>query len=479
MKAAIVHVSSLVRLFAFVCVAIGAGCGGDDERPQTPPPSGGGGGGGGPVVQVTGGERFAWSQTAPNRQAVLQYRFFAHVDGRRSPLANAQCPSGSGTVFDCSAPLPPMSPGNHMLVLSAMDGAGNESETSQPLWLNVGNRSTTSETIPAATSPTSLSSRACFGAASLRNCYDVEVAAAGLDRPSDLVALDDDRVIFIEGRSRLIVLDRNGLTEAYRVPPDSRSTLESIARDADFDTSRHIYAGVATTHHEGRRLSIVRFREVAGTIGEAATIVPDILIPPIGDATVSVGLDHHLYVALPDVDMTDDDGSGAVLRFDLSGAAKGLNIASPLVSRSNPRPTRLAWNGGQLWLAGLPGSHPALARIDTGSDSLPHLLRPAVVDARLPIETAMGVRDLASLPASADEHTSSLLLLLENPRRIVRLIVEGSAQSAADLHVGEIVPEAVTASRTGDLYVAGVPDGSDTSVLLRLRRLNGASNERE
>ena len=186
--------------------------------------------------------------------------------------------------------------------------------------------------------------------------------------------------------------------------------------------------------------------------------IPDIPIPSIGGATLSVGADRHLCVALPGAsDAADSDRDGAVLRFDLTGAAKGLaSVASPLITKSNPRPTKLSWNNDQLWLAGLIGSQHVLARMNTHRDSVLHPLRPPVTDARSWLAIASGVRDLSPVPMPADERASSLLLLLERPRKIVRLIVDGSshrALSMADLDLGSMVPEAVTASRTGDLYI--------------------------
>ena len=147
-----------------------------------------------------------------------------------------------------------------------------------------------------------------------------------------------------------MVLDRYGLTEAYRVPFDSNATLESVALDVDFDSIRHIYAAVASAHNDGRLLSVVRFREVAGTIGEPHH-VPDIPIPSMARrcqwGPIVIGTWRCLACPTP-LQRRD----GAVLRFDLTGAAKGLaSVASPLITKSNPRPTKLSWNNDRFgWL---------------------------------------------------------------------------------------------------------------------------------
>src|SRR5688572_5067010 len=346
---------SLVRMLSLVLAVTATACGGDDDRPPTtpppttppptqPPPSGGG-------ITVTGSERIGWTQTVQGSQSIQQFRFVAYIDNRsRANLTSVQC-TGAGTanVFNCSAPLPPLSQGRRSLQLAAFDPSGMESSPSDELILIVVSRiSASSAPIPG------LLSQTCIDATGGSACYAVDMVVQGLEQPSNLLTTADGRLLFIDRQAEVFLVDRGALVRSSLVPPDSGSTIESIALATDFTSSRHVYAAIAASRDDGRTLLIVRFREAGGTLAEAAVIVPDLPIANAGAAALSVGDGNDLYVALPAADSTGVNAAttGVILRFDSQGAAKGHSrLASPVLAESNPRPAKLAWQDGRLWLA--------------------------------------------------------------------------------------------------------------------------------
>ena len=115
--------------FAIVTIA----CGRNTPEPPIVTP--------GPPENVTGAERLGWMQRAADTAELSTFRYAIYVDGARAELTGVSCqPPSSPTSsdFDCSAPLPPMSPGAHTLELATfiVDGDLLESAKSAPLQVN-------------------------------------------------------------------------------------------------------------------------------------------------------------------------------------------------------------------------------------------------------------------------------------------------------------------------------------------------------
>jgi hypothetical protein len=90
-------------------------------------------------AEVSGAERFGWTQTAADRREVSTFRWAAYVDGMRVELKGVSCEppsSPASNEFECSAPLPTMSAGTHTIELAmfvADGGTLRESPRSSPL----------------------------------------------------------------------------------------------------------------------------------------------------------------------------------------------------------------------------------------------------------------------------------------------------------------------------------------------------------
>jgi len=93
----------------------------------------------GPAEYVAGTERFGWTQAAADNRDVSTFQYAAYVDGIRVELTDVSCKppaSPTSTDFECSAPLPPMSAGTHVLELAMFTvegGAVRESPRSAPM----------------------------------------------------------------------------------------------------------------------------------------------------------------------------------------------------------------------------------------------------------------------------------------------------------------------------------------------------------
>jgi hypothetical protein len=104
--------SQLIVSLAMLATA----CGG-----ASAPPSQGGSG-----QVVTGTERIQWDQAAADAGELATFRYAIYLDDVRAEASNASCGSSTtGGRFTCTANLPQMSPGNHVLQLAAfvLDGA--------------------------------------------------------------------------------------------------------------------------------------------------------------------------------------------------------------------------------------------------------------------------------------------------------------------------------------------------------------------
>jgi hypothetical protein len=303
-------------LVAALCVA---GCDGGNDS------SGDNGGNSGPV-QIRGGERLGWRQTSESLQALRLLTFRLYVGENSVTLAETRC--GDSLVsgaYECSGRLPNLPPGRYDLQLTAISGGG-ESARSSPLTVIVGTGSSTdvtSDTAPP-NEPSRTASAACVAGVAAGDCYDVSPVVTGLRDVEWLAPADSQLVFFVEGRARVRVIRDDVLVDwpALESPLDSQ--IVGLAIDGDFAHTRHVFVAFAVPGPDNApSLTVTRYRELEGVLGEAAPLVTGLAVTPGAPAPLAVDRRGFLYVSQP----------SSVLRFTTEGFVPRTNLnGSPVVA---------------------------------------------------------------------------------------------------------------------------------------------------
>jgi len=315
-----------------VALTAAAGCGGnDDPPPSSPPPADSG-------DTISGRERIGWDQAASDSDISL-LEFAGYVDGARNVLTGSTCVRNNSGSFDCSAALPAMSAGRHTLEIAAFmtsPGGVVEGPRSRPLQLTVASVVAESTPTPAPDDGTS-SFRASDGRA-LR----AERLADDLVDPADVAIDAQGRAFVVERRGTLRIVNSNGAGAARAEPlfgrRDEGARVMSVALAPDFAKSHHLYTLSAMPSANGWRLFVTRYRELNGSVGEAAVVLSDEVHTPDPAGVLRFGPEQAMYVA------TAENASGRLLRFLADGRIPPDNpAASPLLLRLRRAPRGLAW----------------------------------------------------------------------------------------------------------------------------------------
>ena len=306
---------------------------------------------------MTGSERLAWDQELIPESNVRDYRFEAYLDGARVSLPGVTCTAQPAGVYaDCAAPLPPMSPGNHQLRIVAIRQVGPaayESVRSGPLLLvKLGAE-------PPAPEPQALSDTAGAdtpGGPARPAAVRVDVIASTLRAVADVAATEDGRIFVAERTGRLVLVTRREelaaepLLAVRDVAVADGLGVFSIALHPEFGSNGLVYFAYAAETAAGPVYRVVRGRELAGRIGQLATLLEAAPAAPGGWAVVRFGRDGKLYAAFGE-DETNRDGAasygGKVLRLNDDGTMPDDNPRSSLVVAAGVRvPGGLVWTDG-------------------------------------------------------------------------------------------------------------------------------------
>jgi glucose/arabinose dehydrogenase len=407
---------------------LAAACGGTDAAspPTSPPPSGSG-------ETVTGRERFGWTQAAGASEAG-QLQFAAYVDGVRTVLEGASCNPGSGDNLDCSAPLPPMTPGRHTLELAAFYSAGAttvEGPKSPALQLTIAAvtaDNSGSETVSREVPPPENGSVVASDGSELV----AEVLGADLLDPVDVAVDPAGRSFVAERGGGIRIFDPDGSTadgdraDDLSTARDADAVVLSIALAPDFAKSHLVYALKVTPGEGESQAILVRYREADGRFGQSAVIASAAIAGSDPTGLIRFGPDGALYVGLgsrtidPDTRRAPTD-SGRILRLTTDGRTPRDNPgSSPVYSSGHRDPSGFAWHRAQrtFWevesgvdadevnsvLAGGDYGWPlASGRTLAASTSSPRVLLPAGT-----IPTGMTTVDDEHSPLDSDLIVSSL-----------------------------------------------------------------------
>jgi hypothetical protein len=484
------------RLVTATLIALAAvSCGGKSNPSPSPTPSPSGSD---DAVPVSPGQRLGWAQSAPNQQAIRDYRFVLFVDDMPAPLADASCAAASGD-FDCTAALPAMPAGRHVLQLLTTDSTtGRESPRSAQLVISLSTSSTSKRTAvvlgppviadasSTANEPNASVDRGTSGDAPADacttgrdvTCFAVSALGDGLASINRIVGLPDGRLLVLFARGLVQILPSGTPEPLLLGRGDAQRAIADIGIDPDFLATRFVYlATIAPAVHGRCRVDIVRMREVADRLGEAATIVSELPASAGGRPAITIGPDRRLYIALP---ASGEGGSGTgpydglVLRLTTDGRAAGrAQMASPILAAGNAEPAALTWvNGTRLLLGAVGGSPVPLDIVRTEESG--RWPTPAT-----PLTSSDGgiagtLKQVAVFPAgAASSHEEALFILGGNPDALyyARLAVdEPRILSIEPVSLGHVRPTALTVDARGDAILA-VERGEQAAAtsLLRLR----------
>lgn len=441
-----------------VALLVSAACG-DSRPPSNPPPS--------DIQTIRGTERLGWDQSAATQAELQTFRYAMYVDGTRSVLSDATCGTAvTAAGFQCSARLPPMTPGQHTLEVAAFtttSGVITESPRSAPIRVNVSpaitvpssSRSAPDEPPPA----TGVGSRLVRVAASFGGFNDI----------ADVAVAPDGRVFVAERRGAVRMIS-SGATDPRPVLL-AGERIASLALDPEFDRNGFVFALQTNASDEGL-LRLVRYRDAGGSFGERAVIAEN--LPGAGEpasGSVRVGPDGKLYVTsvftsadragdsegrllrlekdgTTPVDQPPGDpvyaaGFASILGFDWQPGAASIWIGdrSPAFDRvsmlaTDPRRPRQPMEGAEHRMA--PGTRMAALRFYSG-DAIPALRNTLLIAAESGL---LSVR----VDSTDPRRVSSIDTLLDAPMRAITAASAGAVYAASDSTVF-VLERARTAER--------------------------------
>jgi glucose/arabinose dehydrogenase len=453
------------RIIACLVVLCAAACDNTPDPPDMNPA---------PIEDVTGTERIGWMQSASDAVELSTFAYAIYVDGVRAELAGVACQrTAASPDFECSAPLPELSPGAHTLELATfvVDGQVLESARSAPIQVNrtsavaalappVAGPGSSTQTPPASGSGTP--PLITPDGQRLR----LETIAEGLARPTDLAFLPDGRVLVAEERGSVRVVTPDGRmlpAPALTIGPGSTETrLLSLAADA----RGIVYAIHARRTRSGRSaFTLASFRERSNVLSGEIVLLDDIPTSEPAAASVRIGPDGKLFVAFDDggnARLAGDFGSlnGKVLRLNPDGTTPGDQAGfSPVYAAGLRSPRGLDWRPASalLWIAdGAPQGPGELRAV--GREQGSGIRGVTLVSYALPRGTppaGIAFYRGASIPAFA----GSVLIASDDGRQLLRVGFDPAAPTKA-LETERLLRDtiggirAVAVSPSGAVYLA-------------------------
>jgi glucose/arabinose dehydrogenase len=307
---------------------------------------------------VTGRERLGWAQVAASAEELSTFQFAIYLDDNRSVLAGVTCGTSAGsTGFECSAPLPTLTPGAHTIELATfIDGGGGilESARSSPLSITV--RGVT------LSSGRQIDPRVTLAEQVQLN---LTLVAEGLSLPSDMAFTPDGTIYVAERGGAIRVISGRELLPEPAVDLSGEVWLPeggllAIAVDPGFQDNQFVYAlTAAKARGGGLGFALSRYRSVGNRLGERAVLLDRIPASAKGaGGALRFGPDGKVYVAVDDGANIRTAGSmgsynGKVLRLNRDATTPDDQAGfSPVYSLDHPLPRAIDWQpkSGEMWV---------------------------------------------------------------------------------------------------------------------------------
>jgi glucose/arabinose dehydrogenase len=317
------------------------------QKDNPPPPSPGPGPGNGETI--SGRERLGWDQPAASAAELATYRYAVYIDDVRGEMSEISCGSSAGSNgFQCSGRLPAMTAGAHRIQLATFVMSGDtpiESAKSPALQVTVTGASSPADHPQLQDGETLTTSDAVR--------LQAQLAADGLEEPSDLAIAPDGRV-FVAQRGAVVILDREAQI-ALPVP----GRILSVALDPDFAQTRHVFVIEAVPQDGRETFRTSRYRELGGQLVERLVLLPELPASNDPSSALRFGPDGKLYAAFDDAGSADaaaklSEWNGKVLRLEKDGRTPDNQpSASPVLVSALKSPRGLAWtpDADTMWLA--------------------------------------------------------------------------------------------------------------------------------
>ena len=200
------------------------------------------------------------------------------------------------------------------------------------------------------------------------HCYVPAGSIGPFGEIDALKSIGDGRLIFIEGGSRVVIENPSTNTASVATVVTSETDrFAGLVVDAHFTATHFIYIAEADASSDGTtHVSVVRYREVDGTLAERAVLIP--ALPVVGD-TIRLAIDgaEHLFVAAP----------GVLLRYGTDGrVATGNRAMSPVYAQGVADPASVDWDASSntVWLADVQSTGLRRLRLDQESLNWPRPL---------------------------------------------------------------------------------------------------------
>ena len=237
-----------------------------------------------------------------------------------------------------------MSAGAHALQLATFVVRNGEPLESE--------RSATLNVVVAASTASEQSSTAGAGAiigTSGGAAFRVAHLVNGLEQPTDLAIAPDGRVFVSEASGRISIVAAGRRRTALEAVPGARLAIVGLALDPQFGRDGLVYVVRALLDGIPPVFQLVRYREVGGTLGEAATLLDKVPASvPQPAAAVRFGPDGRLYVAFEQaIDAPSREGAfnGRLLRLNPDGTTpRDQRGGSPVFASGGRRPRGHDWD---------------------------------------------------------------------------------------------------------------------------------------
>ena len=293
---------------------------------------------------------------------------------------------------------------------------------------------------------------ASSSAAPAEELATLEVVATALWPVSTIAVSTAVSGLLVEGGHVVRAFGVAGVQAAAALQLDDDARIESIALDPSFDRDGQVFLAVSRTRRDGgRELSLERHRYLAGSLGEALTLVPG-LRGEESPTTIAVAADGRLAAVQ----------SHAVLMFSADGRPVDSQAA---------RPGATAWDeaGQSLVVAGWDTSHGLLV------ERLSRSPQPVQVSALAP-----GALEPDS-PISVSSRGSSVQIAGASSDAVVVTDLSGAVSMRLPARIAAYGrPVALAAGPAGQWYVAvrqAAPAGSPSDTLLRVVARGGISTQ--